>query len=139
MKQALWTKILVLAVLLPVMQVGADMVIIVHPENPLTSISSRDLRDVFLGNRSRVGGTTLVPVLLREGSGHEAFLEAHMGRTAVQFQTHWRTIVFTGRGKPLTTFDSDEEIVAFVSKNIEAVGYVAAGAPRENVRVLSVE
>ena len=117
----------------------ADVIVITHPDTAIDSMSERDVRDLFLGNRSRVGGVNFIPVLLRDGSTHDAFLSARIGRTAVQFQTHWRNIVFTGRGKALASFDSEAEVVEFVSENRGAIGYISSGTAHGNVKVISVD
>jgi hypothetical protein len=117
----------------------ADVILIAHPDTAPSSMGERDVRDLFLGNRSRIGGVNFIPVLLRDGSTHDAFLSARIGRTAVQFQTHWRNIVFTGRGKALASFDSEAEVVEFVAENRGAIGYISAGTSHDNVKVIAVD
>lgn len=139
MKKLLIMLLVAVSAAVVTLPVVADVVIIANPSVQENTISIRDLRDIFLGNRSRLSGGVVTPVLLREGAAHDAFLSQFIGRTPVQFQTHWRNIVFTGRGKALASFDRDEDVVEYVAGTSGAIGYVGTATPRSGVKEIKTE
>jgi ABC-type phosphate transport system substrate-binding protein len=117
----------------------AEVVVVAHPDLGITSISSRDLREIFLGNRMRVGSSAVLPGILQSGDTHAAFLSAFIGRNETQFQTHWRNIVFTGRGRALLSFATEQELLDYVRSTSGAIGYINNQTPHEGLVVLTVQ
>jgi ABC-type phosphate transport system substrate-binding protein len=136
------TKILWMAIVAALVlssAVLAEVMLIANPSVQEDSLSARDIRDVFLGTRSRLAGGAVTPVLLRVGATHEEFLSTFVGRSPVQFQTHWRNIVFTGKGKALASFDSEAEVVDYIKGTSGALGYVSAGTATDGVKVIAAQ
>lgn len=103
------------------------------------SISASELKSVFLEEKSSLPGTGHVePVLAKGGPAHEAFLKHVLGRTDSDLQTYYRSLVFTGRGSMPKALDSDEAVVAYVSRTRGAIGYVSTNANAEGVRTLDL-
>lgn len=104
-----------------------------------TSISARDLKSVYLEEKSSLAGSGHVePVLAKAGPAHEAFLKRVLGRTDSDLQMYYRSLVFTGRGSMPKTLDSDEAVVAYVARTRGAIGYVSLGANADGVRTLDI-
>jgi ABC-type phosphate transport system substrate-binding protein len=101
-------------------------------------VSKSELRDVFTGASSSLGGGHVVPVLLKSGSAHEAFLSEYVGKTDAAFGATWRSLVFSGQGSMPRSFDSDAAMVEYVAKTPGAVGYIGKASPHEGVKVLAV-
>lgn len=139
MKKITFISMALVAFVLCSAQVFSDVIVIANPSVTEDSLSARDVRDVFLGSRARLRSGAVTPVLQREGAAHEAFLSAYIGRTPVQFQTHWRNIVFTGRGRALASFDSETDLVEYVQETSGAIGYISASTPHDGVKVIAVE
>ncbi len=118
---------------------SAEVVLIANPSVQEDALPSRDVKDIFLGARSRLAAGPVTPVLLREGATHDEFLTTQIGRSPVQFQTHWRNIVFTGKGKALASFESESAVVDYVKSTSGAIGYVSAATPTDGVKVVKVE
>ena len=113
--------------------------VIANPSVHVTSISARDLKSVYLEEKSSLAGSGHVePVLAKAGPAHEAFLKHVLGRTDSDLQMYYRSLVFTGRGSMPKTLDSDEAVVAYVAKTRGAIGYVSIGADAEGVHSLDL-
>jgi TonB family protein len=104
------------------------------------SISTGELRKVFLEEQNTLrDGTHVEPVLKKGGPTHQAFLRECLGRTDDDLQTHYRVLVFTGKGSMPKELGSDAEIVAYVAKTRGAIGYVSAEASAEGVKTIAIE
>jgi ABC-type phosphate transport system substrate-binding protein len=116
----------------------AKTVVIANDDVDVRTIDKRELQKVFLGRTSELGGQRVVLATLREGISHKEFTENYLQMTPQQFTNHWRKIVFSGTGKEPTSFDSEAELVKFVSKTPGAIGYVSGSTTTNGVKRLDV-
>ena len=116
-----------------------DVLIISHPDNGIGSLDQKDLKKIYLNKKSRwENGSPVVPVTLESGEAHRAFLKAYIHKNSVQFSTFWKRLIFTGQGIPPTSFNTEEEVVAYVASTPGAIGYVSGKAPLKGVRAVAV-
>jgi ABC-type phosphate transport system substrate-binding protein len=102
-------------------------------------ISKNDLREVFTGNATSLsGGGNVVPVLLKAGAAHEAFLQAYIGKNDTAYRAGWRSLVFSGQASMPKSLDTDAAVVEFVAHTPGAIGYISKATPHDSVKVLSV-
>jgi hypothetical protein len=113
-------------------------IIIANKDLGVQDIAKRDLQKVFLGRSSEFGGKRVVLATLRDGKSHKEFTESYLQMTPQQFTNHWRKIVFSGTGKEPHSFESESELVAFVSKTPGAIGYISSGSSPTGVKMLKV-
>jgi hypothetical protein len=119
---------------------GADVKIIANEAVGATSITPDELKGVFLETKSSLSdGSHVVPVLEKSGAAHEAFLKDYLGKTGSSLDTYYRSLVFTGKAAMPKTVAADAEVVTYVAKTKGAIGYIAADAPAEGVKVLEVK
>jgi len=118
---------------------AADVKVIANPSVSVSSISSDDLKEVFLEDTDSLGGSHVQPVLLKDGPTHEAFLKAFLGKNDSVLQTYYRSLVFSGKGEMPKVMASDADVVAYVAKTKGAIGYVSSGASTEGVKTLAVK
>jgi ABC-type phosphate transport system substrate-binding protein len=119
---------------------AADLVIIGNPQLPADSIDSRDLKRIYLGKKSRWSDdSSVVPVMMKSGPLQDEFVTEYLDRSVNRFVTHWRQLVFTGKGVPPRSFATENELVDFISRTPGAVGFASPGADVADVKVLRVE
>jgi len=119
---------------------AADIKVIANSSVGVSSVSSEELKGVFLTTKSSLSdGSHVQPVLLKSGAVHEAFLKDYVGRTDSALATYYRSLVFTGKGSMPKTLATDAEVVMYVEKTKGAIGYVGAGASTARVKVLEVK
>ena len=93
--------------------------IVVHPENPIASLSLGEVRDIF-------GGDTLQPVVQERGSGVRVlFNSLVMGEQRVSINAEVR---------PNST-----AILQSVAANPNAIGYVTVGTDRSTVKTVRID
>lgn len=119
---------------------GAELVIIANPDISGATVDAKGLQHIYLGKQTRwENDEVIVPVMLKAGPVHEAFVESYLDRSTHRFVTYWRQMIFTGKGVPPRSFVSEEELVNFVAETPGSVGYVSVGLDLTGVKVLSVE
>jgi hypothetical protein len=117
-----------------------DVVVVVNNTVKAAGASTDDIRGVFTGEKSSLGdGSHVVPVTLKAGSSHEAFLKAYVGKGDAAYRTAWRSLVFTGQGSMPKTFDSESALVDYVAATPGTIGYVAKGTEHEKVKTLAIK
>jgi hypothetical protein len=119
---------------------AADIKVIANPSVGASSVSTEELKGVFLATKTSLSdGSHVEPVLEKGGPTHEAFVKEYLGKTDAALQTYYRGLVFTGKASMPKTVASDAEVVAYVAKTKGAVGYVSAGAGTAGVKTLEVK
>ena len=120
-------------------QNGSQITVIANPSVKGSEFSAADLRDVFSGSSSTLkGGSTVAPILLRQGNAHEEFLARIIGKSDTAFRAGWRSLVFSGQGSMPRTLDSESAIVEYVAHTPGAIGYISRATPHEGVKTLAV-
>lgn len=118
---------------------GQDVVIVAYKGTAVSEISSSQLREIFIGVRSRFAdGTRAVPVVLKGGPTHEVFLRNHIGDNPNEFRTRWRKAVFTGQGSMLKEFNTEADLLNYVAVTPGAIGYVSRVGDNDGVKVLTI-
>jgi ABC-type phosphate transport system substrate-binding protein len=117
----------------------AQAIVIANPSVKAAEVSKSELKDVFTGGSSSLGGSKVTPVLLKGGAANDEFLSAYVGKSDSAFMASWRSLVFSGQASMPKTVDSEAAMVAFVAQTPGAVGYVGKAAAHEGVKVLEVK
>lgn len=118
---------------------AADVQIIANSNVPASEISADDVKQIFLGDKTAVGGAAVEPVLALGGPTHELFLKTYVGKSDQALRTHFKSLVFTGKGSMPKAFATDAEIIRYVSATKGAIGYVSSGAEISGVKRLAVK
>jgi len=116
----------------------ADIAIIVHPTN--TSVLDKNVIErIYMGKTNNFeDGKPAQPVNSSKGnSSRENFNKLVIGRTDAQVNAYWSKLLFTGKGTPPKEVGSDQDVIAAVSANESAIGYVDASAVTANVKVVA--
>jgi hypothetical protein len=139
MKKLLVALLLVASASIFVVQAKAQVVVIANPSVKATAVSKNDLKDVFTGASTSLGGSNVVPILLKAGTAHEEFLQAYIGKNDTAYRAGWRSLVFSGQATMPKSLDGDAAVVEFVAHNAGAVGYIGKATPHEGVKVLQIK
>ena len=118
----------------------AGFVVIVNPAHAIGSADRKFLSDVFLKKITRwPDDTAIAPVDLSPRAEVRArFSEDVLQRSVAAVRNYWRQNVFSGRDVPPPEFETDSDIVAYVSRNPGAIGYVSAAANVSGARVVQI-
>lgn len=100
--------------------------VIVHRENPVSSITRAELSAIYLRRlRSWPGGEEIVPVDQPASSRvRERFSRRIHGKSVAYVTRYWQRVTFSGRGVPPVKVRSSEEVIELVKKKRGAIGYI---------------
>lgn len=132
-------RLLALVALLVAPLHAADVQVIANPEVGVAALSANELRDIFLGSKTAIGGGPVEPVLRTGGPTHEAFLQTYIGKSDAALRNHFKTLVFTGKGTQPKAFASDAEVLKYVMSTKGAIGYVSASADTGSAKKIQVK
>lgn len=134
MRQLLRMVIATLAVLVfasPATAQGApDFKVIVHESNPVTSMTSGEVSNLFLKKVTRWSdGQPVLPVdLAAQSRIRGSFSEIIHRKSTTAVKAYWNRQIFSGRGVPPPERRNDREIIDYVASTPGAIGYVSASA-----------
>lgn len=115
-----------------------EVVVVANKSVKAADVGSDELKDVFSGDKSSLkDGSHVIPVTLKGGAIHEAFLKKFLGKNDAAFRAAWRSLVFTGQGSMPKTFDTEAQLLDYVAATPGAIGYVSKD-PGDNVKKLAV-
>lgn len=115
--------------------------VVINAANSTASVTKTQLSRCFMKQTNTwINGQTVMPVDLSANSPvRESFSAAIHDRDVNAVKSFWQRQIFSGRGVPPPEKASDSEVLAFVSANPGAVGYVSAGATiGPGVKILEV-
>ncbi|HUI81051.1 MAG TPA: hypothetical protein VLY24_24170 [Bryobacteraceae bacterium] len=118
---------------------AADFVVIANPSLGLTNVTVDELRSVYLRTSTSLKKCGHVePIMQKLGAAHQAFANETLGMNASALWTYYRQQMFTGTGGMPRIVEGDENVVSYVKKTKNAVGYVSKEAAVEGVNVLKL-
>jgi ABC-type phosphate transport system substrate-binding protein len=117
---------------------ASEVVTVVSPKNPLSTMSREQIADIFLGRTARFpDGRPAVALDQVEGSpAREEFYQQIAGKSPAQMKAYWSKIIFTGRGQPPPEVSGSSEMRRRVGENANTIGYIDNSAVDANVKVL---
>lgn len=118
----------------------AEPIMIVNPSVSTVEISRSDVAKIFLGKKkSWDNGEKITAFLLKGGSVHSTFVKRIVRKTPAQFSTHWKRMVFTGKGQALTTVVSEQEMIDSLKNTPGAVGYIDSSTEHDGVNIIKIK
>ncbi len=112
--------------------------VVTSQTTPVETIDDGAIKKVFLGKtKSWPDGNRVEFVVLKSGDVHDGFVKAYVKKSSSQFKTYWKKQVFTGKGKNPKSFDTESELVAYISGKPGIIGYVSTGTDIAGAKVLN--
>jgi hypothetical protein len=118
---------------------AADFQVVASKDVAADSISTDELKRIFMLSKNSIGATKVTPVVQKAGAAHDAILKECLGMSPDELQTHYKSLVFTGKAVAPKAVASDAEVISFVAMSKNAVGYVSATAITMGVKKLEVK
>lgn len=118
----------------------AGVVVIANNDVGVDSLAKKDAKGIFLGKKKKwADGKKATIVVQKKGDTHNEFIKGTVGKSASQYKTYWKKLIFTGKGKQPKTVKSDADVLAFVARTSGAVGYVTEGSATDGVKVIAIK
>lgn len=117
---------------------SADFVVVVSAKSPMSSLTSEQVGEIFLGKVSNfpAGGAT-TPVDQIEGAPvRDDFYNKVTGKSAAQMKAYWSKIIFTGKGQPPKEVPDSVAVKKIVADSPSAIGYIDKSALDGSVKAV---
>jgi len=116
----------------------AELVVIVHPDSGVTTLSASNVKKLFLRKSKMLAGSTIaVPVDQKEGSESRAiFRDKVLKKSEGKLKAYWSKLVFSGKGSPPKIKDDDAAVKSFVAGKVGAIGYIDSSLVDSTVLVV---
>jgi len=117
---------------------AAEVVIIASKSAPVSSISADQAKSIFLKKSVTFpDGSSVVAVdLPADNAVRDEFYQKATNKNANQVKSYWAKRVFTGKGTPNDTQNSESAVKSWVASGANHIGYVSSGAVDGSVKVL---
>jgi ABC-type phosphate transport system substrate-binding protein len=115
-----------------------ELVIVVNNENPIQQMTRSQVIDLFMGKYIAFpDGTKAIAVdLSSKQKMKKVFYKKLVGRSLASVNTYWSRILFTGRAKPTVKKETKEDIVQYIAKTKNAIGYIPKSMLNKNLKVV---
>lgn len=131
-----------LAMIASVRAARADdgFVVIVHPDNAVTSLDRDFVREVFLKKVVEWNsGAAARPIdLASKFPARDRFTQDVIHKTPAQLRAYWNQQIFSGKGVPPPEAESAADVIRYVLENRGAIGYLPAGTDPGHAKVVKV-
>ena len=118
----------------------ADVVIVCNKSVSETSLTKKELRQIFLGKRVKWSdGTNIRFVTLDNPDIHNEFLKKYLQKDGSQWNIYWKRMIFTGRGMPPKQLDSPDMMNEYISNTTGAIGYIDSKDKAIYVKTIEVK
>ncbi|NRB36994.1 MAG: phosphate ABC transporter substrate-binding protein [Pseudomonadales bacterium] len=131
------TTVLFISSISPLSQ--AELVVIVNPENTLTTLSHASVRKIFLRKvKSFPDGTLARPSELESGNERDKFNTKFLKKTESSLSSYWARMLFSGKANPPRQFNSQKAIKTYVASTPDAIGYIDSSNVDSSIKVIAV-
>ena len=137
-----FVKTIACAMLFALVSMGysADFVIIVNPANEATSVSSAELRRIYTGKMSQLGGQRLVTINLADSDPlYAAFAQKMVKMSAAEFKQFWVDAQIKGEGTAPMIQRNSTAAKMIVATIPVAIAYLDASVVDASVKVLKIK
>ena len=119
---------------------AAGFVVIANKSVVETTLTRAELQGIFLGEKVKWGNRKHIKIaVLEDDRTLKEFLQAMLGKTPSQFDQHWVRMVTTGKAYMPPAFPDSQQVVDFVAKTPNAIGFVASGQTGDAVKTIAIK
>jgi ABC-type phosphate transport system substrate-binding protein len=119
-----------------------EVAVIVNPENPVTSISSADLRRVFVGDKQSWSSTLPVFAVVRAPEARErhVLLTQVLKMTEPEYKQYWLRRVYSGESpqEPMAVYSNGMQLEAVRVKK-GGIALISVQDVRAGVKIIKVD
>ena len=117
-----------------------DLVLIVNKSNSLTSITSQEAKNIFLGKKKNWPDNSPINLVVqKENSLHELFTTTIVNKSPLQFSLYWKKLLFTGKALYPERAANDADVIDYIQSHPNSVGYIAGSSVNNSIKVLDIE
>lgn len=117
---------------------SSELVLIVHKDNPTSSLSRSQLIDLYMGRFVAFpNGEKAIPVDIEDDlQTREKFYGSLVGMPLARVNAYWSKVKFSGRARPPTQQKDEKAILNFVMQTENAIAYVHESNVTDDVKIV---
>lgn len=118
--------------------VRADIAVVVHKDNPLSTITMKEGQRIFLGVAKKLPDGRSIKIVEQEDNFKlkENFYMELTGSSAAQVSSRWAGLVFSGQAIPPEKASGDKGVKEWLQKNPGGIGYIDSSRVDDSVKVV---
>ena len=118
---------------------AADYILVVHRENPVQRLSPQEVRDIFLGKKSKWGNDAPITLVMNTNEEiHEQFTRTILQKSPIQLSVYWKKILYSGVGMLPLAVKDDEAAKSYVGFHKNAISYITEDALDKQVKKVEI-
>lgn len=118
---------------------ASEIVIIANQDVPENSLSSEELKDIYIGDKTRWSNNINIPIaILRKGPVHNEFLEIYIHLSSKNFVRYWKRKILTGKAEMPVLLNTEQEILDHVEHTTGGIGYISSDFVNDRVKIISI-
>lgn len=106
----------------------ADLALIGNKQLAGQTLDADGAKAVLLGKKVTLNGARVVVVIVKSSPAQDQFLQATVGMTTAQFQSHWRRLFMTGGGTAPKLVDNEADAAKTAGETAGAIAIADASA-----------
>lgn len=116
----------------------AEIAVIVHRENPVQSLTARQVSDFYLGRARNIESGELLNIYEQpvDSTLREKFFHGLNGMNLKQLNAYWARLRFSGEVLPPVSLSDSLAVLNTVRRDRNALGYVDAAVLDSSVRLV---
>lgn len=118
--------------------VGEEIAVIVNVSNPVKSLTSREVSDIFLARRKVFPSSSKAVFVVEQPQNsqlREEFFRL-LKMSLKQVNAYWARLQFSGDVQPPKALPDSKAVVEVIRQNPDAIGYVEAKSVDSSVQVI---
>ncbi len=119
-----------------------SQIIIVNKNSPRDSITTEELKDIFMGKKLFYGDfkkpIKIHPVYYGEKELKDKMFSL-INTSEINFKKNWIRLTLTGKAKPPIIFDTEAEVIDYVAENDGGIGIIdALKVENKNIKIIKI-
>ena len=115
----------------------ADVSVVVHPSSNIESLTTKQIKKLFLGRLRMLPNTGREAVVVDQGVNslpHKRMYSELVRMTPANLKRYRAAYLFSGKGRLPITVEGDDQVKDFVAGSRSAIGYIDAASVDDSVK-----
>lgn len=115
----------------------ADVSVVVHPSSNIESLTTKQVKKIFLGRLRMLPNTGREAVVVDQSAdalSHKFIYSKLVRMTPTNLKRYRAAYLFSGKGRLPVTVEGNEQVKSFVAGSESAIGYIDAASLDDSVK-----
>ena len=119
---------------------AGDVVVVVNKNVEESSLTTDQFKKIVLGKTKRwKNGKKIKVAILIEGETYEAFLKNYIKKSSGAFTRYMKKKAFSLKSLPTKEFKDEKNLIKYIAKTKDSIGYVSSSAKTSKVKIISIQ